>query len=118
MQFSDISKFFKKHWKTIALLSLLPIALVMWFRLTDPHIDEVREYLLSQREVCANLGHIKKLSLRRSIISMRKGDYGQAKEPDRIKYTFVATGSKGRETIRVNVQISESDQIGGIDVEC
>jgi hypothetical protein len=118
MQFSDFSKFLKKHWKTIALLNLLPIGLVMWFRLTDPHIDEVREYLLSQSEVCTNLGDIEKLSLRRSIISMKKGDYGQAKEPDRIKYTFVATGSKGRETIRVNVQISETDQVGGIDVEC
>ena len=49
---------------------------------------------------------------------MRQGEYGRAKEPDRIKYTFVATGSKGRETIRVNVQISETDQVGGIDVEC
>jgi len=118
MQFLDISIFFKKHWKTIALFHLILISLVMWFRFTDPHIDEVREYLLSQDEHCENLGHIMKLSLRRTIISMRQGEYGRAKEPDRKKYTFVATGSKGRETIRVNVQISETDQVGNIDVEC
>jgi len=90
----------------------------MWLRFTDPHIDEVREYLLTNEEVCESIGKIEKLSLKKTSTLMKHSGVGQAKEPDRIRYTFVATGSEGRETIRVNVQISETDKIGSIDVKC
>ena len=99
-------------------LSLIPLGLVVWLQSTDPHIGEVKEYLLSNSEICPTLGRIEKLSLRRTSISMRNGEYGRAKEPDRIRYTFIATGAKGRETIRVNVKISATDQVGDIDVKC
>ena len=118
MQLSDIQKFLKKYWKVSAVIGGLAIGLVMWIRFTDPHIDEVKKYLLSNGEVCANLGIIKKLSLKRSTILLRPGEYGRAQESDRKIYTFVATGTKGRERIRVNVKISETDEIGKINIEC
>ncbi len=118
MQYFAPLKFFKEKWKLFVVYAALTTGLLTWLNLTDPHIDGVRDYLISNNVVCDSLGVIEKLSLKKTTILLRPGDYGRAQEPDRKIYIFVATGSKARDRIKVEVKISESDKIGIIDVRC
>lgn len=118
MNLSDIQKLHRKYWKVFAITTVLISSIVFWIQFTDPHIDEIKKFLLSKEDVCSNLGTIEKLSLKKSRILFRAGEHGRAQEPDRKIYTFIATGTKGRDRVRVNVKITETDQIGEIKVEC